>query len=149
METMNEELNELTTLVGGDRASVIEARVRTYAEDFCKMIGIAQQVDAVYQSKMHDVVINMKANPSLIETPVSLLLEMKPWEACPDSWKKIIKKRENIENKKRNMATTDIYKCKNCGNCKTRSWELQTRSADEPSTTFVECLICGKRWKYN
>ena len=25
--------------------------------------------------------------------------------------------------------------------------QLQTRSADEPMTTFVLCLECGNRWK--
>jgi transcription elongation factor S-II len=25
---------------------------------------------------------------------------------------------------------------------------MQTRSADEPMTTFVTCLECDKRWKF-
>jgi len=27
------------------------------------------------------------------------------------------------------------------------SMQAQTRSADEPMTTFVLCYICGNRWK--
>ena len=37
-----------------------------------------------------------------------------------------------------------------CGRCKSSDvvWhELQTRSADEPSTIFCECKKCGNRWK--
>jgi transcription elongation factor S-II len=25
---------------------------------------------------------------------------------------------------------------------------MQTRSADEPMTTFVTCLVCDKHWKF-
>jgi DNA-directed RNA polymerase subunit M/transcription elongation factor TFIIS len=37
-----------------------------------------------------------------------------------------------------------------CGRCKTTDISfsfLQTRSADEGTTTFCECLQCGSRWK--
>ena len=37
-----------------------------------------------------------------------------------------------------------------CGRCKKKEcsfYQLQTRSADEPMTTFVTCLNCGNRWK--
>lgn len=39
-----------------------------------------------------------------------------------------------------------------CRRCKKQSscdyYQLQTRSADEPMTTFVTCLECDKRWKF-
>jgi len=31
---------------------------------------------------------------------------------------------------------------------KTESYQVQTRSCDEPMTTFVKCIDCGKRWKF-
>lgn len=44
-------------------------------------------------------------------------------------------------------ASTDNYTCGNCKSKKCTYFQLQTRSADEPMTTFVTCLDCGKRWK--
>lgn len=39
-----------------------------------------------------------------------------------------------------------------CGKCKEKKVsysQAQTRSADEPMTTFCECLVCGNRWKFS
>ena len=49
-----------------------------------------------------------------------------------------------LEGNKAN-ATDQFY----CGRCHKREctyYELQTRSADEPMTIFVQCVNCGKRW---
>jgi DNA-directed RNA polymerase subunit M/transcription elongation factor TFIIS len=39
------------------------------------------------------------------------------------------------------------FKCSKCKSQKTTYYQMQTRSADEPMTTFVTCLNCSKRWK--
>ena len=44
-------------------------------------------------------------------------------------------------------AATDEFKCYKCKKRKCTYYEMQTRSADEPMTTFVTCLNCGNRWK--
>lgn len=36
-----------------------------------------------------------------------------------------------------------------CGSKYTISYQRQTRSADEGSTTYVECVECGKKWRFN
>jgi len=49
----------------------------------------------------------------------------------------------------KNQGTeTNLFKCGKCGKRKTTYTQLQTRSADEPMTTFVLCLDCGNRWKF-
>lgn len=40
------------------------------------------------------------------------------------------------------------FKCGKCGSKKTDYYQLQTRSADEPMTTYVTCHGCGSRWKF-
>ena len=66
-----------------------------------------------------------------------------------NKWGPIIKRLEHIEFKKNNMATTDIYECRKCKKRKCTISQLQTRSADEPMTTFVRCVECGAEWKFN
>lgn len=45
-------------------------------------------------------------------------------------------------------SETDMFRCSRCKNRKTTYSQLQTRSADEPMTTFVTCVVCKHRWKF-
>lgn len=45
-------------------------------------------------------------------------------------------------------ADTDMFKCGRCKQRKCTYSQLQTRSCDEPMTTFVSCTVCGNRWKF-
>ncbi|KAK7410809.1 hypothetical protein VNO78_01922 [Psophocarpus tetragonolobus] len=45
-------------------------------------------------------------------------------------------------------ATTDQFKCGRCGQRKCTYYQMQTRSADEPMTTYVTCCVCNNRWKF-
>lgn len=40
-----------------------------------------------------------------------------------------------------------LFKCGKCKSTKTTYYQMQTRSADEPMTTFVTCTGCGNKWK--
>lgn len=43
---------------------------------------------------------------------------------------------------------TELFKCGKCGSKICTYTQAQTRSADEPMTTFVWCQKCGNRWKF-
>jgi transcription elongation factor S-II len=45
-------------------------------------------------------------------------------------------------------ATTDMFVCGKCKQRKCTYYQLQTRSADEPMTTYVTCTNCNNRWKF-
>uniref|UniRef100_A0AAQ6AQE5 Transcription elongation factor n=1 Tax=Amphiprion ocellaris TaxID=80972 RepID=A0AAQ6AQE5_AMPOC len=44
-------------------------------------------------------------------------------------------------------TTTDLLQCSKCKKKNCTYNQVQTRSADEPMTTFVLCNECGNRWK--
>ncbi|MHA1333032.1 MAG: transcription factor S [Candidatus Odinarchaeia archaeon] len=44
------------------------------------------------------------------------------------------------------MPTTRA-ECPKCGNREAYYWQVQTRSADEPATTFFRCTKCAYTWR--
>lgn len=42
-----------------------------------------------------------------------------------------------------------VLKCPKCSECRTFSYSKQTRSADEPMTTFATCMKCKHKWTYS
>jgi transcription elongation factor S-II len=58
--------------------------------------------------------------------------------------------RENMLKAQVPQAEKSISDALQCGKCKQKKVaysQAQTRSADEPMTTFCECTVCGNRWK--
>ena len=71
------------------------------------------------------------------------------YELCPEVWEKMVDrqaKRERIMLEGDFSRATDRWQCNGCKQRKCTYYELQTRSADEPMTIFIQCLNCGKRW---
>jgi DNA-directed RNA polymerase subunit M/transcription elongation factor TFIIS len=68
----------------------------------------------------------------------------------PEIWKDSLIRQFEREKRQlegnRSMAT-DQFLCKGCKKRECTYYELQTRSADEPMTIFIQCLNCGKRWR--
>ena len=119
------------------------------------------RVDPKYKNKIRSRYSNLKdaRNPDLrnslmqgIITPEKLAA-MKPEEMASKELNKLREKytKEAINDHQmaQNEGTkTDMF---TCGKCKAKECtytQLQTRSADEPMTTFVYCTACGNRWKF-
>ena len=72
-------------------------------------------------------------------------------EMNPKIWKHLIEakiKRDKNLGEIDISAATDEFKCYKCKKRLCTYYQLQTRSADEPMTTFITCLSCGNRWKF-
>ncbi|KAF1986160.1 transcription elongation factor-like protein s-ii [Aulographum hederae CBS 113979] len=60
--------------------------------------------------------------------------------------------KENLNNSMVAQEEKSISASLTCGKChqkKVSYSQAQTRSADEPMTTFCECMNCGNRWKFS
>jgi len=71
-------------------------------------------------------------------------------ELRPDKWDKLLKAkkaRDACLYEPQLDANTDNFVCRRCKSNRCSYYQLQTRSADEPMTTFVTCINCGNRWK--
>lgn len=79
---------------------------------------------------------------------ISQIAWFEPHQLDNRLWKAHIDKRNRKIETKENMATVRIFKCRKCGEMKCTTYQLQTRGADEPMTTFVECKVCGHKWKF-
>jgi transcription elongation factor S-II len=78
------------------------------------------------------------------------LASMEPDRLFPEAWRAIVEREMMIQKNAFEMnvnAMTDLYTCGRCKKQRCSYYELQTRSADEPMTTFVRCLNCGNKWK--
>jgi len=78
------------------------------------------------------------------------LVNLTPQELFPSRWKELMEKKQMKDELKYNVkeqATTDEYQCSRCRARECTYFELQTRSADEPMTTYITCKPCGHRWK--
>lgn len=93
-----------------------------------------------------DVIAMIKAEDISPKT----LAFMSHQELNPALWKDMIEqkiKRDASKYSTNVEAMTDMFVCKKCKSRRCTYYELQTRSADEPSTIFISCVDCGKHWK--
>jgi len=111
-----------------------------------------------YLTKARSMYLNIKQNPQLInkkESDTEYLPHELPY-LTPDTlnqknWSDIIAS-ELLRNKAAyevsKVAMTDQIKCGKCKKNKISYYEIQTRSADEPMTTYFTCILCGNKWKH-
>ncbi|XP_050407592.1 transcription elongation factor S-II [Patella vulgata] len=114
-----------------------------------------------YKNRVRSRVANLKdsKNPQLrahvligVISP-QRMANMPAEEMANEEMRKLRQKltKESIDDHqmaKNEGTVSDLFKCGKCGQYNTTYTQLQTRSSDEPMTTFVFCNVCGNRWKF-
>ncbi|XP_009886065.1 PREDICTED: transcription elongation factor A protein 3-like [Charadrius vociferus] len=119
-----------------------------------------KSTDMKYRNRVRSRISNLKdpKNPNLRRNVLcgailpSLIARMTAEEMASDELKELRNTMTQEAIREHQMAktggtVTDLFQC---GKCKKKNCtynQVQTRSADEPMTTFVLCNECGNRWK--
>jgi DNA-directed RNA polymerase subunit M/transcription elongation factor TFIIS len=115
----------------------------------------------IYGEKARSVISNLDSTSYIGNTRLATRLkekefqphelsEMKPENLFPERWREAV---ENYINKtehsyeRSDMTMTDLFKCGKCKNRKVSYIEKQVRSADEATSIFCICTVCGHRWR--
>ena len=71
-------------------------------------------------------------------------------EILPKRWNELIELQQIKDQNKfapKVEASTDNFTCWKCKSNKCSYYQLQTRSADEPTTRFYRCTKCKYTWR--
>jgi DNA-directed RNA polymerase subunit M/transcription elongation factor TFIIS len=144
----------------------LEHHIYNYAINKCNKELIQASWDnkifcIIYFDKFKSIMSNLSKNYGVDNIDIKKLLNKHKIDAYtlvnssviklnPSIWHNLIdekRKCEEIQKQKIMAQSTTLYKCYKCKKNKCTYYEFQTRSADEPSTTFISCLNCGNKWK--
>lgn len=105
------------------------------------------------QFNLKDPTNNLKDRLTSGKLPVTEVVSMGPIDLNPTGPYAVTKEKLRIEDLHKLALNSEddsyegMFKCGKCKSKKTSYYQLQTRSADEPMTTFITCKNCGNRWK--
>lgn len=113
-----------------------------------------KQFIQIYVDRLRSIMINLKGDilKQINEGTIKphIVAFMTHQELSPERWATMIEtktKRDKNKFETNMSAATDVFTCRKCKGNQCTYYQMQTRSADEPMTTFVTCLICTARFK--
>jgi len=151
---------ELLNHFDGKTSTNIEQGIYDYTDQFCKSdnknLHMAQ---SIYKCVAQNLIYNCEQNSDTIRklkkrivkkkfNPYNLAF-LRPDELDEDAWIRIILRKNTTEDKLKNFPTIEWKPCRVCKCTEFLYVQLQTRSADEPMTTFYICKKCDKTYKMN
>ena len=147
----------LDTFVG-ESATNVEIGVYNATIQYCTQHRILKKwtneaFEELYCAKLRTVFFNLQRSEELrtrAKAEPDKIAFLSHQEMAPDKWMLLQeekRKRDTYMLSQTLAATTDLFKCGKCKSRKCTYYQLQTRSADEPMTTFVVCVECEARWR--
>jgi DNA-directed RNA polymerase subunit M/transcription elongation factor TFIIS len=108
----------------------------------------------IYQSHLRSILKNL--NDKLISEVNDETLQphkiafMTHQELNHEKWAQLIEVKSKRDKNKFEVnvaASTDTFTCRKCKKNQCTYYLMQTKSADEPMTCFVQCTNCNNRWR--
>ena len=140
-----ETLNVISKYVNEQKDCInIEKSIFNFCVQFAETKDIQRDWDTeefVHLYKLKSLNINNRLKTGLIDTIVPKTIAfLTPQELYPSFYAHTKElSPEDVED--------GLFQCKKCMSKKTTYYSLQTRSADEPMTNFITCVVCKNRWK--
>jgi transcription elongation factor S-II len=158
MQSFRDQLRiELQKFVG-DAAENVEISVYNYTVRTCVENAVVRkwtnpEFVRIYKAKLKTVMYNLEQFENVREkfraSPQDAAT-MSHAEMNPAKWQSHIErkqKRDKFLTSQNLVATTNLFTCFKCKKNECTYYQLQTRSADEPMTTFVTCVLCDSHWR--
>ena len=101
----------------------------------------------IYNLTKHDILLEQLKNETIKPQDIAFMTH---YEMSPEKWKPMLmvkSVKDKVKFETNIEASTDTFTCRKCRGNKTTYYQLQIRSADEPATTFINCIDCGNKWK--
>ncbi len=151
-----------------EKCKNIENSIYNYASYQCKLKNVEQNIEntlfkRIYVNKLMSLYNNLDKKSYIKnevfyedvmnnKVDINNIAFLTPQEVNKTHWKKYIDKQSAVNKFFDNITTgvrTQEYKCGRCKEHNCSYTQLQTRCADEPMTTYINCLNCGNKWSFN
>lgn len=153
-------LGELTKIFGKAHAKKCENGIYDFAKQYCNdRDDMKDQSESIYNDTLMNLLFNLKSNNPTITKLIDQTKNNKfdPYHFAflsadkldEDKWIKIKLRKEATEETLNNLPSVEWKPCRACKGTEYNYYQMQTRSADEPMTTFYICQGCNKTYRVN
>lgn len=160
-------MNTIPKTISSYREKCIEDVTKIYPQYSKKQVRILEKYVNIYCTEIHTSAEKMETTYKSLWydilghlAPSSSLADLK--ECIKAIYTKRILKNDPLYDTYRDIQNEEdhfllhpftieegVLECSRCGSKRTISYQKQTRSADEGSTTFAKCVDCKKQWRHN
>jgi len=136
--TRKKGMNVLSQLLDGDNIKKIEQIIWEKSDKDNK----------IYNKLLYEITGDIISNVKVDEIYSMIENNLLDWNHPKFKEYKIEMEEENLFIENPIEVEEGVLQCV-CGSNKVFSFSRQTRGADEPMTTFAECVECKNKWQYS
>jgi len=132
-----------------DTITQVEESISNFTIDYIKTNNTPNfLIEDIYNENANKIIILLEKLSSsnhikeVLKNNPGKLSYMNDEELNPEKYEYILQKKEKQDSMNAKISST-AFKCNKCDSKKVVNTQKQTRSGDEPPSTFITCLDCG------